>query len=155
MCWHQEWVSSALVVSDETPFSDHLPQGLPLFSAVWSGTGALSGDLMVKLRQYCFPTEHYISACLPVDGQGRRSCLKEVVHLKPWLLIFPIWQPVKTSEVRSNIHALKHRRLIKKCSKPRTEIHTYNNISVGVECERCMINRTTVTVQQLGLGAYI
>lgn len=93
---------SSLVGSDETPLSDHLPQGFPLYSAVWTETGADCGDPMLKLRHSRLPTGQCVPA-LVIDGQSGRCSHKEVVHLKLSLLIFAVWQPAQIPS-----HATKH-----------------------------------------------
>lgn len=72
---------SSLVERDETPLSDHLPEGFPPPSAVWTKTGPDCGDLMLKLKHSCLPTVKCNTPWLLIfraEAIGRLSILNSV-----------------------------------------------------------------------------
>lgn len=73
--------------SDETPLSDHLPRGFPLYSAVWTETGADCCDLMLKLRHSCRPTGQHIPAWLLMVRVGDVATRKlYILNCHSWYL---------------------------------------------------------------------
>jgi len=94
---------SSLVESNETLLSDHLPQGFPLYSPVWTETGADCGDLMLKPRHSYLPAGQCIPAWLLMVRKGdvatRKLC---VLNCHCWYL--QVWQPAWIPNVMLHKH---------------------------------------------------